>query len=243
MRRLRNRFEPFRRLGLCSLLAAGMAGGMSLSAPRHAAAGIAGSKHDLSTPFGYSDQVCAFCHTPHSVNTAVPAPLWNRFVDGTKVFAVYQSATMDTIPSQPHGTLSGVCLGCHDGTLGSAVVNGYSGSDKHDLVNAPGPGGVPDLSSEPNCQRCHGEFYGGPPADWQGTDLSNDHPITVVYPTTAQDPKFHPPPDPGNGWDDVKLYAGKIECPTCHSVHDPFIVPFLRRSNDGSGLCLTCHVK
>ena len=207
-----------------------------------ALAGVAGSKHDLSTPFGYSDQVCAFCHTPHTVNAGVPAPLWNRFVDGSKVFTLYQSDTLDTVPGQPHGTLSGVCLGCHDGTLGTAVVNGITGSDKHDLVNAPGPGGVPDLTSYPNCQRCHGEFYGGPPADWQGTDLSNDHPIGMTYPTPAQDPKFHLPPD-ASGWTDVKLYAGRIECPTCHSVHDPTIVPFLRRSNDGSALCLTCHVK
>ena len=105
--------------------------------------GVINTKHDLSDASGGPDntQVCAFCHTPHSANRILNAPLWNRFVDRTKVFIPYQSSTMNTVPGDPNNSLGSLlCLGCHDGTLGTAVVNLYAGSDKHDLVNAPGPG-------------------------------------------------------------------------------------------------------
>ncbi len=222
-------------LGLFGLFA-------STTGPAHGQT-VVGTKHDLSSSWGYSDQVCAFCHTPHSANPDVVAPLWNRFVDLSQAFTTYQSPTMNTVPGQPTLTISGVCLGCHDGTIGWVVVNGNTGSTAHDLINAPGPGGIPDTTSWPNCRNCHGEMYGDPPAAWQGTDLSNDHPITMDYPTAAEDPNFRVPPDLTDGWSDVKLIAGRVECPTCHDVHDPTITPFLVKSNVASALCLTCHVK
>jgi predicted CXXCH cytochrome family protein len=212
---------------------------------------IAGSRHDLSTNFEpYSDQVCAFCHTPHGANIDVVAPLWNRFVNLSATYTLYSSATFDSVGSQtqPNPGISGVCLGCHDGTSGSsvyarAVYNGINGSTKHDLINAPGPGGTPDLTSYPNCRNCHGQMYGDPPAFWSGTNLADEHPIAIAYPTAAVDPAFHTPPDLTNGWDDTPFYGGRIECPTCHAVHDPTNTPFLRKPNAGSALCLTCHTK
>jgi len=206
---------------------------------------VMGSRHDLSSTGvdPYSNRVCVFCHTPHFANTNVVAPLWNRFVDLSTPFALYSSATLDTVPEQPFFSVSMVCLGCHDGTLGTAVVNGISGSTKHDLVNAPGPGGMPDMTSYPNCERCHPDIYGGPAAKWLGTDLSDEHPISMTYPTAAQDPAFRTPPDLTHGWPDVKLFQGKVECPSCHDVHDPAIEPFLSTPNLGSTLCLRCHIK
>lgn len=210
--------------------------------PPFATATVVGSKHDLSTT-GDSDRVCAFCHTPHGANTDVIAPLWNRFVDLNQTFTLYGSVTMDTVPGQPTNLISGICLGCHDGTIGTAVFNSIVGSTKHDLINAPGPGGTPDTTSYPNCRRCHGEMYGDPPALWQGTDLTDDHPISMIYPTPAQDPAFNLPPDPALGWPSVPLYSSRVECPSCHDVHEPIIEPFLRISNANSALCVTCHIK
>ncbi len=211
------------------------------------AGSVAGTKHDLSTNFDqYSNRVCVYCHTPHFANTTLSyqAPLWNRYVDVSKTFTPYSSDTMDTTPGDVRTTVSILCLGCHDGTLGTAVVNGYTGSDKHDLVNAPGPGGIPDTTSWPNCERCHPDkYHGGPPVQWIGTDLSNDHPITISYPTPSQDPDFTTPPDPVSGWSDVPLYDGRIECPTCHEPHDATYAPFLRMDNQNSALCTRCHVK
>lgn len=215
-------------------------------------AGIAGSRHDLSTSFEpFSDQVCAFCHTPHFANTTVPnAPLWNRFVDTTKGFTLYNSPSMDTTPGQPALSISMLCLGCHDGTLAYTTVRGIVGSDKHDLINAPGPGGMPDTTSYPNCDNCHTWMGGGPSGSLDprtmiglNLDLSNDHPVNMTYPTAAQDPLFNVPPDPTEGWTDVKLFAGTVQCPTCHNPHDPSRRPFLRKSNAASDLCKTCHIK
>ncbi len=215
---------------------------LALLASPHGAT-VIGSKHDLSSTTQYSDRVCTFCHTPHGANPDVIAPLWNRFVDLNQTFTPYSSGTLDTAPGNPATRISGICLGCHDGTISIVVVNGISGSTKHDLINAPGPGGTPDMTSWPECRRCHGEIYGDPPANWQGTDLSNDHPISMDYPLPAEDPAFNVPPDLANGWPDVVLFDGRVECPTCHDVHDPTIPPFLTTSNAGSLLCLTCHVK
>lgn len=216
-----------------------------LTSSRGSPDAIHGSRHDLSSPSPpESNRVCVFCHTPHHANRVLGAPLWNRFVDRSKVFSPYSSPTLNTLPGDPNDSLESIlCLGCHDGTLGTAVVGSFSGSDKHDLVNAPGPGGVPDTTSYPNCERCHTEIYYGRPAKWVGTDLSNDHPISMAYPTAVQDPAFVLPPDAANGWPDVPLFGAKVECATCHNPHDPGLVPFLRRDNLGSQLCLRCHVK
>jgi predicted CXXCH cytochrome family protein len=227
-----------RTLGLAGIVAL-------LLAPLQSNSGtIVGSAHDLST--GATPEPCAFCHTPHFANTRIQAPLWNRFVDPNAVFTLYASSSMDTTVTQP-SPISRLCLGCHDGvnatTMGS---NGYSGSTKHDLVKPPGfP--PPDHSSQPNCNGCHADLAFGRASKIKtpGTDLSDDHPISMTYPTPAQDPKFNPPPDLVNGWGlgNVRLYQGKVECISCHDVHKPDFAPFLVKPNTASALCLTCHNK
>lgn len=243
--------NPLKRGGRAGLVAVPLVVLLAVSGAKLlSGASVVGSKHDLSTAGApSSDEVCAYCHTPHHANSSIlggTAPLWNRAVDTTKVFTVYSSPTMNTTPGNPNGSISVLCLGCHDGTVSTAVIiNGLPVSDKHEIILAPGtgPDRYPDKVTWPNCQRCHPDIYGEPPAKWQGTDLSNDHPIAMTYPTAAQDPKFKIPPSLATGWPQVLLYNGKVECPTCHNVHDPSIVPFLRVSNDGSQLCLVCHTK
>lgn len=101
-----------------------------------------------------------------------------------------------------------------------------------------------------------------------GADLRNDHPVGVRYPTPGLGVEFNPTSNThnniayfdGNGNNkldpsDIRLYntgAGyEVECASCH---DPHGVPsngvgtvnnnsFMRVSNTGSALCLTCHVK
>ncbi len=75
----------------------------------------------------------------------------------------------------------------------------------------------------------------------------------MPYPTAAQDPDFMTPPNALKGWGGlsqyaIKLYAGGVECGSCHNVHDPGLGmspsgKFLRVSNAASALCLTCHKK
>lgn len=201
------------------------------------AGSIVGSRHDLST--ASSPEVCIWCHTPHNANQTITAPLWNRSVS-TATFTPYSSPTMDTNPGVPR-PVSLLCLGCHDGVL-SPDQNGTNQDNKHALLNYHGS---PDTTSSPNCERCHTDMWGNERTLVLGTDLSDDHPISMPYPTTAQDPDFNPPPDPQNGWGEghVRLVDGYVECVSCHDVHDPDIDPFLNESNAGSNLCLVCHKK
>jgi hypothetical protein len=231
----------------------GVAVAALLSVPAYAGS-VVGSRHDLST--AGTPEVCEFCHTPHNANTNLQAPLWNR-AETTQTFALYGSPTMNMPGAQP-GMASRLCLSCHDGVNASTVVHGNTVSTKHDLVKPPNHP-APDMTSEPNCERCHSDMYSGRRRTLVlGTDLSNDHPIAISYPTQAQDADFNAPPDPLRGWgglspNNVKLYGGSVECSSCHDAHDPgtgagagaglgSTAQFLRMANT-SALCLTCHKK
>ncbi len=185
---------------------------------------IQGTEHDLGTGGNTTDngQICVYCHTPHTalqdLTKAVP-PLWNK-VFTTEGFTIYGSSTIDNPTGQPEG-VSLACLGCHDGTLAiDAMINPPNGFVP--TGNTIGAGG-------------HN----------LGTDLSNDHPISIGY-SLSNDPDFV---DPSLVVSSLPLFAGtqdgsnQVECASCHNVHDDQINPFLRQSNTGSALCLTCHIK
>lgn len=192
-------------------------------------AGISGSKHDLSNG---SLSPCIFCHTPHNSRTDA-APLWN-LVNRNVTYQMYSSPTMSNpSPSAPSG-MSLACLSCHDGS-------GTIGDGIHHIMTI----NKPEYMNDANCDKCHpgGSAYSDILLNAITPDLRNDHPISIPYPTSAQDPDFFTPPDMQKGWPDVPFYDGKIECGSCHDPHDPTNTPFLRKSNTGSGLCLTCHNK
>jgi len=205
-------------------------------------ASVVGSKHDMSAAGG---EVCVHCHTPHFANTEISAPLWNKKSQNFNfdAFTMYTSPTIDTaIPARPSG-ISLACLGCHDSVSApEAATSTYT----HYVVNTPGSGlnNSQAYWNSLNCNACHGG-HGSPlykiPA--VGPDLTNDHPISMVYPTAAQDPSFYQPPDSQKGWPDLPLFSGKVECATCHNVYDPSKIPFLRMANTGSALCYRCHNK
>ena len=95
--------------------------------------------------------------------------------------------------------------------------------------------------------------------------LRNDHPIGVNFPAlAAATDNFKKPGGSkgdanyfdGNGNNnmdkgEVRVYAGKVECASCHDPHgvpsagvnSSFQPTFLRQSNAGSALCLACHTK
>lgn len=115
------------------------------------------------------------------------------------------------------------CLGCHDG---QTSVDDYFGG----TAGSSGP--------------LAGKFA-------FGTDLTNDHPVGVPYPTgnakyavkgtvNGSDPAItagagqYLPLFPHNGRD-------QIECSTCHSAHST-TESFLRFPNTASALCTACHV-
>jgi len=222
------------------------------------AASIVGSKHDLSTSGGV-DEICVFCHTPHDANadldndgtididhaTRPAAPLWNRRITDMSAYSMYVSDTLNSNCDATPSPLSLVCLSCHDsaanmsmGGLGSAGAVSYG--DQHNAVNEPNRKPLTACTKACHQYDMNTKFA----VNWQiGPDLANDHPISMSYPTPAQDPDFFVPPDPQKGWSDVRLFKGRVECPSCHNPHDPANVPFLRKSMASSGLCTTCHNK
>jgi len=99
-----------------------------------------------------------------------------------------------------------------------------------------------------------------------GKDLTDDHPVGIGFP--ASSPDFVPTTGNwnnanffdlnGNGRmekNEIRVYdtgeGYEVECTTCHDPHgvpsagagSPFIPTFMRVANNGSNLCITCHIK
>lgn len=179
------------------------------------AGSIVGTKHDLSQKGYGTNQICIFCHTPHHAKTDLPeVPLWNHGTTAA-TFTVYSSPTLDATVGQPSGA-SKACLSCHDGTIALDVFGNRSST-------SPTIGGRFNL----------------------GTDLSNDHPISFTYDAAlaTRDGGLVIPAGTNMVVSGIPLYNGKMECSSCHSVHDNTNGTFLRHTNVGSALCLKCHLK
>ena len=237
-------------------------------------------------------EVCVYCHTPHGANTAVALPLWNRTIKATtyNTYDKLGTTTLTQTVSQP-GAASLSCLSCHDGQTAIDSIVNMPGSGRYDAAsmtsqndtflntwtNASGVTTVAhatlSLSANPSCvAACHNPSGLGA-TDFSifaiGTDLRNDHPVGVTFPTTNGNGTDFKTPSGLNGatkyFDidengkmgsgDVRLYNtdGKpqVECASCHDPHgvpsagpgSKFNPTFLRVSNSSSALCLTCHSK
>ncbi|MBL8351355.1 MAG: hypothetical protein JNL87_13720 [Burkholderiaceae bacterium] len=202
-----------------------------------------GGTHAVAGSTGTSE-VCVFCHTPHAATQAdqgggaLRAPLWNRRVPAGATYTPYTSSTMDAqsiadgLNNQPGGS-SKLCLSCHDGTLAIGQVNVLNGRANAAIeMTGTGPGGVMPA----------GEGTTSGFTRFLGTDLRNDHPISVTFnaalatrdgelrPVDAQQrwpagtgsvlavkaPGVKPllPLEPTGS-----ANAGQVQCATCHDPH------------------------
>ena len=150
------------------------AGALILSASP-AMAQIAGSQHDLSSgglsqnTGSSTDQVCVFCHTPHGADTSTTAlPLWNKTLPDGTGYTRYSTTGTPSFDSTEAdvGSVSLACLSCHDGVQAMDSV-----------INLPGSGGW--VASGTNIDS--GGLMTGSPVPMLGTDLSDDHPISIPY--------------------------------------------------------------
>jgi len=136
--------------------------------------------------------------------------------------ATYTTYTSATMNSTP-GQPSGrskLCLSCHDGTVG---IDAYGGNAGTTMM-----GGGRNL----------------------GTNLGNDHPISVAYTTalaTADGGLFDPAVATtalGGTIAQDLTPNGTVECSSCHDVHNKYgNTKLMKINNTGSQLCLTCHNK
>ena len=239
-------------------------------------------------------EVCVYCHTPHGANSDVRLPLWNRTIKATTYTTYSQlgTSTLTQTVVQP-GANSLSCLSCHDGQVGvDSIINmpGSGGYNKAQATgqndgflnawnNASGNNATDShmgLNAQDGCLVCHapGQPAGRTATDFTvfaiGTDLRNDHPVGVRFPTSGSlaATDFNPPTgvradvswfesDSNSRPDskEVRLYnygdGPMVECASCHDPHgvptggtgSPFNPTFLRIANSGSALCLTCHIK
>lgn len=202
--------------------------------------GAAGGAGDLN-------RICVWCHAPH--HALKPAdfagdidylPLWNHTTT-TMVYQPYTNgadepadpshlAQSEVLANQPGG-VSKLCLSCHDG---SVAVNEY-GFACGDLRSSGVRKG--DTPAFIQCQYKIGE----------GGDLTNHHPIGFTYQdvSTVDDEIASAAAVIGNYQIGDLLWAGKMECTTCHDVHNTKNQgeKFLWISDHDSNLCLTCHLK
>ena len=162
-------------------------------------------------------QICIACHTPHNALLAGDENvLWNHEETGA-TFGMYKSTA-----GQPEGP-SKMCLSCHDGVT---AIDSYGGTTS--AVPIPLPG-----TSTANL----------------GIDLTDDHPIGIEYPTGMpfeyNDPAgFAPGINSGPGVILVELGGvDRVECTSCHHVHNNGLGMFLRAPIEESYLCLQCHIK
>jgi predicted CXXCH cytochrome family protein len=74
-----------------------------------------------------------------------------------------------------------------------------------------------------------------------GIDLTDDHPVNFDYNQSLvdEDGGLKAPTALAN----VQLFAGKVQCATCHDAHDPDNGAFLVTTNNNSALCMECHNK
>ncbi|WP_243370889.1 cytochrome c3 family protein [Geotalea sp. SG265] len=210
-----------------------------------AMAGIVTSKHNLSSgnglpERGQTNQICVYCHTPH--NSVMTRALWNRN-NPTASFKLYTSgvikeddswyATGSSRTLDPNSP-SILCMSCHDGTTGvnAAVATAPIGLDDTRPSSIPLNTGFGAT-----------DFVAGKAA--LGTNLTNDHPINIIYSKAVAASGTLAPADGSNKVGGVLPLAKEIylECNTCHNVHDNTYVPFLRVSMENSKLCTTCHLK
>jgi predicted CXXCH cytochrome family protein len=235
--------------------------------------GIIGSVHDLGVRYpanppdfldnGPADnqaRVCIYCHAPHNTYKLSPAnqgpgaagagpqapdpftylPLWNHaLTDNYGAYSMYfpgpgrpltgPRATQSLGASVP-GATSLLCLSCHDG---SVAVNSYGNIDQ--LLRSRSIG---NKFITMNTGLIGKNNY-----------LGNHHPIGFNYAAvSAVDTEIR---DAGvailgtAGTVAEHLYDSRMECGTCHSVHNKGNTgeSLLWRSDSGSRLCLTCHDK
>lgn len=220
-----------------------------------------------------TDEICVFCHTPHASNTAVNAPLWNKALPASTYTVYSSGTMQGTASlannnmslaclSCHDGTQA------MDNMINKPTTGGNPGSAGWNATGSRLAGtwyaGTDDAEATGNTVggALNAKIYME-----LGTDLSNDHPVGIPYcgggqtglgKTGCADQDFNAVTQGANATsfvvgssavmkENMRLYntAGglSVECGSCHDPHNDAQKTFLRISNAGSAVCLTCHAK
>lgn len=230
----------------------------NLSVAYTGGSGIKGTPHDLSSTGGgqaYGDsseqgnlnRICIYCHAPHNTIKQVDAaginyiPLWNHAVTA-QTYVMYsngsekpndinhQSQAMDLLAGKNRpGSVSRLCLSCHDGTVSTNSYGFYSASSQKKDGTATVVGTAFEIGGSGSLANHHPIGF-----NYADAQLLDDE---LALPTTIM--------TTGVRINDL-LWNNNMECTTCHDVHNtknPGAEKFLWKSDAGSEFCMTCHLK
>lgn len=209
--------------------------------------------YDAGAPFDLADT--------KNVTTGKPMLLWNRALSNSTSYQLYTSSSMNGSTGEVR-IYSLLCMSCHDGVGAlnvmsnppNSMIDGNSDGNPDALSNVYYISNI--ASPAPDSINIGDRTFGGAAV----SDLRNDHPISIDYNVSqAADSGLNPmtPLGPWNYVGDPKIRLFKnpsgdfysLECPTCHNVHEQGLkvvggtFPFLQVKNDGSYLCVQCHLK
>ncbi len=248
---------------------------MAYSGSYNPGEGINGTVHDLGTahdgmnyiavPDDSLNRICIFCHAPHNTyrlfgttGGAGPEapdgydylPLWNHELPLTMPSYVMYTNGAGPLTGSKHsqamdltsalGSTSVLCLSCHDGSI---AVNSYGNSSQR-ANDTIGP--ITSTTQSAGSTLISTSYVIG-----QDNYLGNHHPIGFSYEDAqGADTELRTSDTMMTGGANPTsisehLYADKMECATCHSVHNTGNSgeALLWRSDQNSELCLTCHAK
>ncbi len=213
---------------------------------------------------GVNSLVCLSCHDG---STAIDSVI--NMPGSGKYSAAQQTSQNNAFLNTWNGQTGNNHTQLYDWNVDSYTY--YSGGYYSDGVTPIDPSIVSPVMSCLNCHSVNGFLTNYPRLHFDafalGTDLTNDHPIGVQLPDTNIYDFKAPTGTSGalkffdtnaNGKPDkseVRFYntggGYEVECASCHDPHgvpsagpgSVFIPSFLRVSNAGSVLCMTCHDK
>lgn len=237
-----------------------------LSSTAACGADIRSTPHNLSgnsSTEGKLDerQICVFCHTPSidlgkaAVNQ-LPAhsPYWQTSLPREHAFVIYDDIGRLGLGKDSVGTQSIACLSCHDSnqafSVGKTTADHPFGVPYRGLIQRGGltPSGM---------RRGNGEKANAAPyreaehlkalEDFRAASTATIEERAVWWVSTTgitarrtrNDLPLYSRTDEESGQSEVPF----IECSSCHDPHTANAQLFLRVSNEGSKLCLTCHQK
>lgn len=198
------------------------------------------------------EEVCVFCHTPQMPPAVADRgdvsaqPAWQPSLPLTHAFVMFDDIGRLQFGDKPAvGSQSIACLSCHDANQAFLVMSAESDH----------PFGIPYRGFTRGRERS--------PLDEAASEDAPSHPAKYLKSLDEFRAPSRGVVDNRSVWWvsaggmstlrtrlDLPLYArpgagGEIPYVECSSCHDPHVPNklFLRVSNDGSRLCLTCHDK
>lgn len=217
------------------------------------------------------NRTCAFCHTPHNAlpNGLAPAPLWNHAPSTVTLDPYVWASPLNAgiaIASDPLIGPSRLCLACHDGITavdshGSAgSFNGGNTKMTASYTDALGNTAKRYITDLTVTHPIGFKWADAVAARTDGNQLEPvtngfiaDNSLNYIANAATFNTNTRTVTLGTKKIQDV-LYGGYVTCASCHDVHNSVNAApapstttpynyFLYAQEEGSAICLSCHIK